>query len=85
LQQVFETATQMTNKSIFSVLAIATLLTACNYQKNNKAEQKDLREGDEYVYGVHPDSAARQTKNKYPAKPENEARAAKIREKLASQ
>lgn len=51
-------------------------------KKNNTIKQKDLRAGDEYVYGVHPDSAARQTKNKYTAKPENEVRAAKIREKL---
>lgn len=78
----------MTRKNSFTlalVCASALALTACDYQKNNTIGQKDYRAGDEYVYGVHPDSAARQTKNKYTEKPENEARAAKIREKLFGQ
>lgn len=66
-------------------LASALVLTSCDYQKNNTIAQKDYRVGDEYVYGVHPDSAARQTKNKYTEKPENEVRAQKIREKLYGQ
>jgi len=66
-------------------LASALVLTSCEYQKYNNAAQKDYRAGDEYVYGVHPDSAAVQTKNKYTEKPENEARAQKIREKLYGQ
>ena len=66
-------------------LASALVLTSCDYQKHNTIAQKDYRAGDEYVYGVHPDSAARQTKNKYTEKPENEARAQKIREKLYGQ
>lgn len=66
-------------------LASALALTSCDYQKNNTIAQKDYRAGDEYVYGVHPDSAAAQTKNKYTEKPENEARAQKIREKLYGQ
>ncbi|MCU0339029.1 MAG: hypothetical protein MUE30_04035 [Spirosomaceae bacterium] len=66
-----------------TVLALALSLTACKYQRNNKAEQPDLRAGDEYVYGVHPDSAARQSKLTYTAKPELEARTAAIREKLS--
>ncbi|WP_044171958.1 hypothetical protein [Flectobacillus major] len=72
----------MNRKNILAIAAVALLAVACDYQKNNKIKQKDLRLNDEYVYGVHPDSVARQTKNTYTAKPENEVRAAKIREKL---
>jgi hypothetical protein len=74
----------MNRKNILAVVAITLLATACDYQKNNNIKQVDLNENDAYVYGVHPDSAARQTKNKYTAKPENEVRANKIREKLFS-
>jgi hypothetical protein len=73
---------QMNRKNILAIASFALLVTACDYQKNNNIKQRDLAEGDEYVYGVHPDSAARQTKNKYPAKPANELRANAIREKL---
>jgi hypothetical protein len=72
----------MNRKNILAIACIALGAFACNYQKNNNIKQADLREGDQYVYGVHPDSAARQTKNKYTAKPENEVRANNIREKL---
>jgi hypothetical protein len=65
-----------------SILVIAVALTSCKYQKNNKAVQTDLREGDSWVYGVHPDSAARQSKLKYEPKDELDARTAAIREKL---
>ncbi len=78
----------MTRKNSFGLaltLASALVLTSCDYQKYNTVAQKDYRAGDEYVYGVHPDSAARETKNKYTEKPENEARAQKIREKLYGQ
>jgi hypothetical protein len=74
--------TEMKYKNILAVVVIALLATACDYQKNNTIKQIDLSEKDEYVYGVHPDSAARQTKNKYTPKPENEIRATKLREKL---
>ncbi|MEY2793484.1 MAG: hypothetical protein RJA76_1476 [Bacteroidota bacterium] len=69
-------------KSLLPVLAIALVATACDYQKNNRIKQKDIREGDEYVYGIHPDSAAAQSKIKYTAKPELEVRTNAIREKL---
>ncbi len=75
----------MSIKNIFGLVVITALLTSCDYQKQNKIEQIDLREGDKEVYGVHPDSAAAQTKNKYTAKPENEVRAQKIREKFENQ
>ncbi len=74
----------MNIKGIFGLLVIASVLISCDYQKQNKIEQKDLREGDEVVYGVHPDSAARQTKLKYASKPEYADRAEKIRAKMAN-
>lgn len=72
----------MNRKNILAFIVIALITTACDYQKNNTIKQIDLSEKDEYVYGVHPDSAARQSKNKYTPKPENEIRATKLREKL---
>ena len=65
---------------MFAVVAVS--LASCKYQKNNHIEQKDVRQGDEWVYGVSPDSAARQLKNKYTANPDLEKRANDIREKL---
>jgi hypothetical protein len=67
---------------LFAVVAVS--LASCNYQKNNVIEQKDVRQGDEWVYGVSPDSAARQLKNKYTANPDLENRTNAIREKLAN-
>lgn len=75
----------MSVKNIFGFVVITALVSSCDYQKQNKIEQVDLREGDEVVYGVHPDSAARQIKNKYADKPENAERAEKIRAKFAKQ
>ncbi len=69
----------------FSVLlfaGVAISLTSCDYQKNNRIEQKDVRQGDEWVYGVSPDSAASQLKNKYTANPELEKRTKAIQEKM---
>lgn len=66
---------------LLSIILVAAL-SSCNYQKNNTIKQNDVREGDEWVYGVHPDSSARQLKNKYAAKPELEKRTDAIREKL---
>ena len=72
-------------RNILGLFCLAMLAISCDYQKNNRIEQKDVREGDEYVYGVHPDSAAAQTKLKYDTKPEDAARAEKIREKFATE
>ncbi len=77
--------TRKNSVTLALVCASALVLTACDYQKSNTIKQKDYRVGDEYVYGVHPDSAARQLKNKYVEKPINEARAEKIRQKLFGQ
>ena len=65
---------------IFVILLLA--LGSCGYQKNNTIDQNDLNAGNEYVYGVSPDSSARQLKVTYEAKPELEKRTAAIREKL---
>lgn len=67
---------------LLPIAVLAFLVSSCDYQKNNTIKQKDLNEGDVYVYGVHPDSAAVQSKNKYDAKPDLELKANAIREKL---
>ena len=68
--------------NLLSLVAILAVATSCDYQKNNTIKQKDVRKDDEHVYGVHPDSAAAQSKLTYTAKPELEVRANNIREKL---
>jgi hypothetical protein len=68
--------------SILLSLVFVSALSSCDYQKNNTIKQIDLNEGNPEVYGVHPDSAARQLKNKYAAKPELEKRTDAIREKM---
>ncbi len=68
--------------NLLSLVAILAVATSCDYQKNNTIKQKDVRKGDEYVYGVHPDSTAVQSQLKYDAKPELEVKANAIREKL---
>jgi hypothetical protein len=66
------------------ILVAAVSLTSCKYQKNNHAVQTDKRDGDTWVYGVHPDSAAVQSKIKYVVNEGDslEARTARIRTKL---
>lgn len=71
------------NIKILAAAVIGTaLLSSCEYQKYNRKEQKDVRAGSEWVYGVHPDSAARQLSYKYAEKPELELKANEIRQKL---
>ncbi len=60
-----EPITMKSNILKISVLIVAVSLASCKYQKNNKAVQTDKRDGDTWVYGVHPDSAAAQSKLKY--------------------
>ncbi|QRR02804.1 hypothetical protein [Dyadobacter sandarakinus] len=71
------------NKIVAFVAGVA-LLSSCEYQKYNNKEQKDVNQGNEYVYGVSPDSLPRQMANKYPAKPELDERVNNIRAKLFS-
>jgi hypothetical protein len=70
------------NRKLLALALVAVGLTSCEYQKNNTIKQPDVREGDPYVYGVHPDSSAWQTKNKYPEKEATAARAESLRVKL---
>ena len=74
----------MNFKKIAAFLVGIAFLTSCEYQRYNHAEQIDVRANSEYIYGVHPDSAARQLSNKYTEKPELELRANAIREKMFS-
>ena len=74
----------MNFKKIAAFLGGMVLLTSCEYQKYNHAEQIDVRANSEYIYGVSPDSAARQLSNKYEERPELELRANAIREKMFS-
>lgn len=69
-------------RKIAALIAGIALLSSCEYQKFNHAEQKDVRAGSEWVYGVSPDSAARQLANKYEEQPEVEKRVNAIREKM---
>ncbi len=72
----------MNFKKIAAFIAGMAFLTSCEYQKYNHAEQIDVLANSEWVYGIHPDSAARQLNNKYEDKPELELRANAIREKM---
>jgi len=72
----------MNIKVVAAIFVGVALLSSCEYQKYNKKEQADVRAGDQWVYGVSPDSAARQLANKYTEKPELEAKANELRTKL---
>ncbi|NBA86967.1 hypothetical protein GVN16_14435 [Emticicia sp. CRIBPO] len=73
----------MKKNNIIILLTLVTLgLASCSYQNNNKIEQKDVKAGSEWVYGVHPDSTARQLKVQYTPNPELEKRTNAIRQKL---
>lgn len=80
----FEIRKTMNKKYLLGIFLMATTLLACDYQKYNSSNQKDVVAGNKYVYGVSPDSAAKQLKNKYAEKMENEERVTKIREKMFS-
>ncbi|SOE20937.1 hypothetical protein SAMN06298216_1412 [Spirosomataceae bacterium TFI 002] len=67
--------------SLLSLLLAGCAVSSCTYQKNNRIDQDDVNAGNERVYGVHPDSSARQLKVKYTSKPELGAKAVEIREK----
>lgn len=71
-------------RNYLPIIALVFVSMSCDYQKNNRMKQKDVQAGNEYVYGVHPDSAAVQSKNTYDAKPALEVKANAIRAKLFS-
>ena len=66
----------------FLVIVATLLVTSCTYQNNNTIDQKDLNAGSEYVYGLGPDSMARQRKVQYEPVSENEVRAMEIQDVL---
>lgn len=67
--------------SLLSLVCAALAVSSCSYQKNNRIDQDDVNAGNERIYGVHPDSTARQLKLEYTSKPELGAKAVEIREK----
>jgi hypothetical protein len=69
-------------RKIAALVAGVTLLSSCEYQKYNNAEQLDVRAESEWVYGVNPDSSARQLANKYEENPDVEKRVNAIRDKM---
>lgn len=69
-------------RKIAALVAGVALLSSCEYQKYNKAEQLDVRAESEWVYGVHPDSSARQLANKYEENPDIEKRVNTIRDNM---
>ncbi|MFN3850262.1 MAG: hypothetical protein ACK4NY_12580 [Spirosomataceae bacterium] len=75
------TIQDMKKLSVLFSIGVVFALSSCKYQNSNRIGQKDVREGDPYIYGVHPDSSAAQLKNKYPADAKIEAKAAEIRQK----
>ncbi len=68
--------------ALFLTVGSLFVLSSCKYQNGNRIIQADLNEGNQYIYGVHPDSSAAQLKNKYAADAKSEARALTIRQKM---
>lgn len=67
---------------LVAAVACTALLSSCEYQRYNKATQLDVRKDSKWVYGVHPDSAAKQLSNKYTDNPELEKRVTDLHKKL---
>ena len=72
-------------------VVVGLWLASCDCQKYNTIRQPDLRRtdfrpgyraGDPEVYGIHPDSAAVQSKYNYTPNPALEERTQKIRDKM---
>lgn len=82
MQRTYLLKTPMKFRKIAALVAGVALLSSCEYQKYNHAEQKDVRAESEWVYGVSPDSAARQLANKYDENPDVEKRVNAIRDKM---
>lgn len=64
----------------FGLIALGA--ASCAYQEQNSIDQADARKNSVLVYGVHPDSSARQLQNKWPDKEGVPERAEKIRQKF---
>ncbi len=72
----------MNIKSVVALVAGVALLSSCDYQQYNRAQQVDKRANSQWVYGVHPDSSAKQLSYTYTERPELELKANDLRQKL---
>jgi hypothetical protein len=68
--------------SVLLLIIVAVASSSCSYQKYNTIEQDTPNIESERIYGVHPDSSARQLKNVYTEKPELQKKANELRDKL---
>lgn len=69
-------------RNIALLLTGAAFLSSCEYQKYNKMETPDPGKNSTWVYGVHPDSAARQLAQTYEPNPDMDLRVNAIFNKL---
>ena len=68
--------------SVLLLIVVAAAVSSCSYQEYNTIDQDTPNLDNERVYGVHPDSSARQLKNVYTEKPELQKKANDLRDKL---
>lgn len=68
--------------SVLLLIIVAAASSSCSYQKHNTIDQDTPNLDNERIYGVHPDSSARQLKNVYTEKPELQKEANDLRDKL---
>ncbi len=76
--QIYEQQIQMKKSSLW-IIGAAIALTSCTYQKNNRIEQDDVREGNKRIYGESLDAPARQLEVQYESDPTLAKRAEDIR------
>ncbi|MFB0907431.1 MAG: hypothetical protein ACI9V1_001483 [Spirosomataceae bacterium] len=67
---------------VLLLAVVATAASSCTYQKYNTIDQDIPNQDSERIYGVHPDSSARQLKNVYTEKPELQKKANDLRDKM---
>lgn len=68
--------------SVLLLLIVSVAAASCDYQKNNTIVQDVPNLDNERIYGVSPDSSARQLNNVYTEKPELQKTANDLRDKL---
>lgn len=68
--------------SVLLLVIVVAAASSCTYQKYNTIDQDIPNIENERIYGVHPDSSARQLKNVYTEKPELQKKANDLRDKL---
>ncbi len=69
-------------RNIALLLTGAAFLSSCQYQKYNKKDSPDPGAKSTWVYGVHPDSSARQLAQTYEPNPDMDFRVNAIFNKL---